>query len=105
MRCKGDALDECGVGIVDVDVAEVFEAMKHGASHDYVLSLSLSACVCLYDVCKCFWGVGVNSLLWMRSVSEWRCNRRAWTEEQMPYICSFVMHLLTRIVLIRNPLL
>jgi len=51
VRCKGDALDECRVGIVDVDVAEVFEAMKHGASHDYVLSLSLSVCVCVFIRC------------------------------------------------------
>lgn len=39
VRRKGDALDEFRVGIVDVDVAEVFEAMEHGASHGCV-------CVC-----------------------------------------------------------
>lgn len=49
MRCKGDALDECRVGIVDVDVAEVFEAMKHGASHDYVLcARRVCVCVCVF---------------------------------------------------------
>lgn len=42
VRRKGDALDESCVSIVDVDVAEVFEAMEHGASHD---------CVCVECVC------------------------------------------------------
>lgn len=36
VRRKGDALDESRVCVVDVDVAEVFEAMEHGASHDCV---------------------------------------------------------------------
>lgn len=39
VRRKWDALDESRVGIVDVDVAEVFEAMEHGASHDGVIVL------------------------------------------------------------------
>jgi hypothetical protein len=29
VRRKGDALDELRVGVVDIDVAEVFETMQH----------------------------------------------------------------------------
>lgn len=39
VRRKWNALDESRVGIVDVDVAEVFEAMEHGASHDGLIVL------------------------------------------------------------------
>lgn len=46
MRRKGDALDESRVSIVDVDVAEVFEAMEHGASHGCVC-----VCVCVLNTC------------------------------------------------------
>lgn len=35
MWCKGDALDELRISAVNVDVAKVFEAMEHGASHDW----------------------------------------------------------------------
>jgi hypothetical protein len=46
VRRKGDALDEFRVGIVNVDVAEIFEAMEHGASHDCVF-VCLFGCVCI----------------------------------------------------------
>lgn len=65
MRRKGDALDESRVGIVDVDVAEIFEAMEHGASHDCVRVLMRLYTMNSYKMCwfevSCIDRMGIQS--------------------------------------------